>query len=114
MDTKTVKPDAVGQKFADLLRELKEGGVEHEASVAMQTLVQAVVDHQKVGTLTLKIKVAPMPGKHRGRVLVDHTLTLNEPKMANDASVMYATELGALQRKDPQQLTMEVIEGGQQ
>lgn len=109
---KTDKPDTVSQKFCDVLRELKGGAIEHEASTMLQTLAGSVRELQKGGSLTLVLKIAPMGGKHPGRVLVDHTITMKEPKPESDVAVMYATADGKLQRKDPDQLQLDGMEGG--
>ena len=92
-------------KFSALLAQLDAGTVDDALSADLATLVQAVQDHDKAGTLTLKVIVEPAgSGSRTVAVVVDHKASAPRPRPGG--SVLWVGELGSLHRSDPYQQTL--------
>lgn len=101
-DAQRVRP------FADFLREQARGETHDELSVALQTLVAAVIDTGKAGSLSLTIKVKPLKG-NSGAMEVEDAIKLNLPEHDRGASIFFSDKAHNLQRTDPAQLVFESL-----
>lgn len=98
--------------FAQLLQEQRKGVLHTELSEQLQELVTAVVEHDKAGTLTIQLTVAP--GPEEGTVRVLDKATLKAPEAEKKPSVFWPDEQGNLSRRDPRQpeLPLRGVAGG--
>jgi hypothetical protein len=102
MHTPRAEDDRPTRPFADFLREQAKGATHAELSEAMQTLVDAVLDTGKNGTIVLTIKVEPMKGDRRA-VYVSDAIKIKLPEHDRDASLFFADKDNNLRRDDPGQ-----------
>lgn len=107
-------PPEPSNSFMRLLQELRDGDTLNEASKALQEVVQAVELHgtdKKTGTLTIKLKIG-IAGRGNAVAVTDE-ITIKKPEPDQPATLMYATEDGALQRDNPNQKTLDLrtVEG---
>lgn len=77
--------DVAGQKFSEL--------------------VSAVSQHQKAGTLTLKISIKPSTA---GAMAVKADVSINKPKGLPAESLLWATPDGNLVAEDPRQTKLDL------
>lgn len=94
--------------FMDFLREHRTGITHDLLSDALQDLVAAVVQEQKVGKLVLTIGVKPM-GKGDG-LEVSAQIDCKPPKETAGVAIFFPTPDNNLVRQDPRQTTMELRE----
>ena len=96
--------------FWTWLREHKQGALHGELSEQLSELVSAVLEHNKAGTLTIKISVAPT--KDGSTVFVSDDVKASVPTADRGGSIMFADDEGNLSRNNPRQmeLPMRVIE----
>jgi len=90
--------------FATFLAEHKRGALAHELAEKLQDVVSAVMEHEKKGSLTLKLEVAPT--KDGMTVYVSDDIKTNIPEADRGASIMFPDEKGNLHRQDPNQLEL--------
>lgn len=92
------------QPFAEWLHEHRGGAFHSELSEKLTALTAAVVDTQKVGTLTIKVKV-----KATGRqVSFIDTVSADLPEHDKELSLFFFNEeTGAVSKDDPLQLKIE-------
>jgi hypothetical protein len=102
--------DVPAGNFWGWLREHKNGALHAELSEVLAEVTSAVLEHEKVGSLTLKVTVAPT--KDGRTVFVTDEVKSTIPKADRGGSIMFADADGNLSRRDPRQmeLTMRVVE----
>ena len=98
------QPDARTRPFADVLRDLNRGRTHTELSEAMQSLVAAVVETGRKGTLTLTVTISPTGDD--GAVKLTDQLAVKTPSFDRAASLFYVDDEHNLSRTDPRQLEM--------
>lgn len=103
MDEESTRP------FSTWLFEQRRGALDAELSQELRELVNAVATHQKGGTLTLTVKVAPASGDRDAFVVLDD-VKVTLPKGERSPAIWFADENGDLRRYDPRQLRIEVRE----
>lgn len=96
--------EQASKSFAAFVHEQRQGGLHGEASDALAELVAAVVQHEKGGTFTLKLSVAPGPTP--GSVVVRDDVRIKAPEADKSAALFFADDDGNLSRRDPRQLEM--------
>lgn len=87
--------------FAMFVQEQRGGALHAELSEALAELVAACLEHDKSGTLTLKINVAPT--KAAGTVQVSDDVTLKAPQGSRGAALFFTDSSGNLSRRNPAQ-----------
>jgi hypothetical protein len=92
------------QPFAEWLHEHRSGAFHNELSEKLAALTAAVVDTQKPGTLTIKVKV-----KATGhQVSFVDTVLADLPEHDKELSLFFFDEeTGAVSKEDPRQLKIE-------
>lgn len=93
-------PPAV-RPFGAFLQEQRGGILHSELSRELAGIVQAVNEHGKTGTLTLKIKISP--SKIDGAVEVEDEVAAKPPEAPRDAALFFSDDDGNLSRRDPRQ-----------
>jgi hypothetical protein len=88
--------------FAAVLTELAKGQIHERASELLHELVQAVIEHEKKGSITVKIEVAPI-AKHDTSVLVVTGDVESRPPKTPPANAFFVDDTGNLSRRDPKQ-----------
>lgn len=75
------------------------------AGTKFSELINAVSNHQKAGTLTLKIAVKPSTA---GALAVRADVSITKPKGLPPESLLWATPEGNLMAEDPRQTKLEL------
>lgn len=76
-----------------------------EAGAKFSELVQAVTNHQKAGTLTLKIAIKPSTA---GAMAVKADVAIKKPQGLPPESLLWATPEGNLIAEDPRQTKFDL------
>lgn len=96
--TATAEP----RPFNQWLLEQRNGILHSELSERLQELTLAVMEHEKTGTLTLVIKIAPAETIDAAMVISDEVKS-KVPEADRGASLFYGDTAGNLSRRDPRQ-----------
>jgi hypothetical protein len=92
--------------FPQLLSELDHGFAQDECSRQLTDLVRAVQEVSKPGELVVKLKITPAGA---GKLMtITYDVTSKKPKEDKDATLLFATENGQLQRENPEQKTFNL------
>jgi hypothetical protein len=94
--------------FNQFLLEVRRGSLHAELSERMQDLVNAVAEHEKAGSLTLTIRIAPA-GKRTGQYEISDKLDLKIPEADRGSSLFFGLN-GNLSRSDPRQPELPIRE----
>ena len=92
--------------FNATVAQLRNGQTQIEASELLNELVQACRETNKVGEITLKIKVRPDGAT--GQYFLEDQVTSNPPKPERGNTLVFGTPEGNLQREDPRQKKLEL------
>lgn len=105
--------EPVARSFATWLQEQRNGLCQAEATDALKELTAAVTEHQKGGTLTLKLTVKPAK-VGIGTLLITDEVKVSLPEGDRPAAIFYADDDGNLSRHDPRQprLPLQALDGG--
>jgi len=95
-DTTTGKPEV--RDFAAFLMDRPE--THAELSQALQTVITAVADTGKKGSLTLTVSIGPFE-KDVERLIVDEAIKLKLPEHDRRAGIFFRDRSGNLTRHDP-------------
>lgn len=90
--------------FSVFLAEHKRGSLANELAEKMQKIVSAAVEHQKKGSLTLKLEISP--SKDGVSVYVTDDIKTFIPEAERGGTVMFSDAKGNLYRNDPNQLEL--------
>lgn len=96
-------PDKTVRPFSEFLLAQRRGALHEQLSDSMNELVSAVVEFEKVGTLTLKIKCAPAGKGYSPTVVLTDAITMKVPEGAPEAALFFVDDDGNLTRRDPNQ-----------
>lgn len=100
-DEHVMDPDESGVKpFAAWLVEQRRGGLHGEISDALAGLVAACMEHDKPGTLTLKVSIKPAAGD---AVAITDDVTVKAPQADRGAALFFTDARGNLSRRNPRQ-----------
>lgn len=91
--------------FTDTINMLRYGTLNEELTKALVDLVAACTDTQKVGDLTLKLKLKPGKG---GQIEVFDEIKITPPKRERASSIVFATPENNLQTEDPRQRKLDL------
>lgn len=87
--------------FAAFVQEHRNGGLHGELSDLLAELVLAALEHEKKGSLTVKLDVAP--NSDGLTVTITDTVTLKKPEANRGAGIWFSDENGNLSRRNPAQ-----------
>lgn len=96
-------PQRAPKSFLQTLAELQYGHFEAEATALLRETIIAVARTEKVGEVTLKLKLKPGKG---GQVEVFSDITNKLPKEEKGSSIMFISPEFNLQRTDPRQMEL--------
>ena len=96
----------INNMFLNTLQEFRNGESIAELSENLQSLVAAVRETGKKGTLTYTVKISPQGDA----VVLTDDIKLKAPELPRDASIFFATEEGVLQRDNPNQRKLDLRE----
>ena len=91
--------------FSDWLEEHRRGATHAELSQALAEVAAAVAETNKVGTISLKIKISPSGD---GMVVVTDEINAKAPEPDRSASLYFYDDIGNLTREDPRQQRLEL------
>ena len=92
--------------FNATVAQLRNGQTQIEASEMLNELVLACRETNKVGELTLKIKVRPDGAS--GQYFLEDQVSINAPKSERGKTLFFGTPDGNLQRDDPNQRKLDL------
>jgi hypothetical protein len=92
--------DVATKPFAAWLQEQRQGGLHGEISDELRDLVAAVMEHEKQGTLTLKLTIKPAGDN---AVFVVDEVKSKPPEGDRPAALFFTDGRGNLSRRDPRQ-----------
>lgn len=88
------------RQFTDTLVHLRYGKTHDDLTEELNKLTAKVMETNKPGTLTLKLKLSPTKS---GQVEIDDSVTCVLPKDQRGSTLFFATPENNLQREDPRQ-----------
>lgn len=97
-----------GAAFVDTLIALKGGAVIHEFGDRLRSLIAAVRDTERGGSLTMTIKVAPATSGSAEVVTVEAELKEKIPRPSLGKTIFFTTPENLLVRQDPRQLALNI------
>jgi hypothetical protein len=100
-DTRLIRP------FGGFLQEQRNGKLAAELAEALNSVVEAVLEHRKPGKLKLNIKISPT--KMTGVLSVADELTVQLPIPDKGEAMFFADKDFNLVRNDPNQMEMEAV-----
>lgn len=107
-DDATTEEKVDPQSFAAFLCQHARGRSERELSERLRTLVEAVEETGKAGTITYTLTIKPQPQAEHA-VLVTDQIKVKSPELERPASIFFADEQYRLVRTDPRQLSFESL-----
>jgi hypothetical protein len=81
-----------------VLKDLEGGRAHRDLSDQLAEVVAAVIEHRKIGELTLKLKIAP---NGENNVFVDTAISSKIPTKARSRTLFYVSTGGDLIRDNP-------------
>lgn len=93
--------------FPHVLGELRSGRTSDELSEELNRLVCACRDTNKLGEITLTLKVKPNKGDN-GQYFIQDTIKVKAPVFERGETLLYGTPEGNLQRTDPHRHSNEL------
>lgn len=105
--------EPIARSFATWLQEQRAGVAHAEVTEALKELIAAVTEHQKGGSLTLKLEVKPAK-VGVGTLLITDAVKVSLPEGDRPAAIFYADDEGNLSRHDPRQprLPLQAVDVG--
>lgn len=100
-DEATAEKIPATKPFGAFLHEHRGAGLHNELSEGLAEVVAKVLEHQRKGELTVKIKIAPSDVD--GAVVVTDELKLKAPEPVPSPTLFYGDGHGNLSRRDPRQ-----------
>jgi hypothetical protein len=97
------------RSFVEFLHEQRRGATHVELSDGLNKVTEAVVEHGKVGTITLTVKARPGGDD---MVIVEDEIKLKIPEPGRAANIYYVDDDANLQREDPRQQRLNLREVG--
>ena len=95
--------------FQETIIQLNNGAAVAELSAALETVVAAVRQTGKSGTITLTLKVAPASKGASNVLLIESQVKTKLPEPDRGMTIFYATEDNRLVRNDPQQQMLPLV-----
>jgi hypothetical protein len=89
--------------FTETLDELRRGKLTADLTAELTGLVAAVREHGTAGKLTLTLTVAPAASGEVAALIITDQITIKPPKIAKQATILYASDNGTLSKNDPRQ-----------
>lgn len=89
----------MSRPFEQILRDLGRGDTLNDLTDNLAELTAAVVEHEKSGELSLKLKLKP----NGGTVIVTAEIKTTIPRPTRGSTLFFATSGGDLTRNDPRQ-----------
>lgn len=104
--TMTERPSQATTDVGEFITDLDGGRFDQMLSVALSKTAASVVDHEKKGEVTIKLKLEVIKGTHQVRIA--HSVEFKHPTMlgksgevAEGATVMHVGKGGALSLAQP-------------
>lgn len=96
-------PESDGIKpFGAWLHEQRNGGLHAELGEHLADVTARVIDLQKAGEITLKVKIAPT-GEGQNSVFISDEVKAKPPEPPRPKALFFSDTKGNLSRRDPRQ-----------
>ena len=99
--------EATPRPFTAVLNDQREGALADELADRLAELVNAVIEYEKAGSLTLTLKVNPTELGDRAVVITD-TVKAKVPEAAREKTLFFAGTSGDLSRRNPRQMELDL------
>lgn len=96
---------ASARPFTQFVQEQRRGALHEELSERLAETVTAVMEHGKVGAVTLTLKIKPAGD---GMVQIFDDLKVKAPEGEKPPSIFFVDKRGNVQRQDPRQMEMSL------
>lgn len=98
--------------FSQQLAYINKGTLDAELTEALSTVVKAVLETNKKGSVTLTLNCAPLNKRNENTMKISPKVTVSIPELDRAETIMFSTADGDLLRDDPAQtqLDLKVIE----
>jgi hypothetical protein len=98
--------------FQETISQINNGAAISELSQALESVVAAVRQTGKAGTLTFTLKVAPASKNTTHVLLIESSVKTKLPESERGMTIFYSTDDNQLVRNDPRQqsLPLRVVE----
>ena len=103
------KKGADPRPFTQFLQEQRKGGLHEDLSAKLAEVVQAVMEHGKVGSVTVQLKIKPVGD---GQVQIFDVVKVAAPEGEKAPSIFYTDQHGNVSRTDPRQTEMPLRKVG--
>ena len=90
--------------ISETIKALRYGTLDEELGEKLHELVQRVDSSQRMGSLTLSLKVKP---GGQGRIEIIDDIKVTMPKEEKGSSIMFVMPSGKISRTDPRQMEIE-------
>lgn len=99
------------KQFHQFLGDVRTGELNQELTEKLTALVLAVQETNKVGTLTLRLKLVPTKGL---AMEIEDEVTVRAPSLPKPSTLLFPTTEGNLQLQNPMQksLDLAVVQDG--
>lgn len=94
--------DAYNSPFPVTIATIRKGALVNELTEELARVVAGVMQFEKAGELTLKLKVKPA-AQNSEMVVIEDELIVKEPKADRPPTWFFATDDGGLTRENPDQ-----------
>ncbi len=109
--TGEIQEREVPRPFVAVLNDQREGALADELADELADklaeVVNAVIDHEKPGVISLTLKVSPSGLNDRSVVITD-TVKSKAPEPPREKTLFFAGKTGDLSRRNPRQMELEV------
>jgi hypothetical protein len=109
MSAKSEKERPAPRPFTQFMQEQRKGGLHEDLSARMAEVVQAVMEHGKVGTVTVALKIKPIGD---GQIQIFDDVKVKAPEGEKAPSIFYTDSHGNVSRTDPRQTTLPLRQVG--
>lgn len=94
-------------QFVDVLQQIQYGSLNEELSEKLQKLVQACESTQRLGSISLTLKLKPGRG-NSGQMEITPIVKVQIPEAERGSAILFVTPEGHLQTQDPRQKNLEL------
>ncbi|PID44065.1 MAG: hypothetical protein CSB48_02795 [Proteobacteria bacterium] len=94
--------------FSQNLAFMNKGMTDAELTEELASLVKAVRETGKAGSLTLKLKVQMMNQQAEDMITIEPVISATPPKLPGKKALFWSTCDGDLLRNDPEQIELEL------
>jgi hypothetical protein len=103
-------PDVVRTTIVETLQSVRKGGLVFDLAAKTEELIKAIRETGRGGRLTMTLDIKPMKQGDGNVLMIDDDVKIKAPSLSREATIMFSTRDGLLQRKDPRQREFDGME----